>query len=372
MLLKNLDDMDAKLVSIIMPAYNGEKFVEQAIESVIAQTYSKWELVVVDDGSEDRTASILSAFKDSRIKYFYQENKGQASALNHGLDVAQGDYITTLDVDDWLTPNSVFDRVYFLDTHPEFGVVYGDGVYCDINGNPLMRFSENRVGDVTGNVYDALIATPFFGTGGNVMVRREAFENDHIRYDESIIWCQDYDVYIRIAEQTAFGVIDAVLIWYRLHDTNMTMSMPAGRRLESLIQMKNKALSSRRFSDVSMGSKIKFFHQFLVYDLAFRVNDQKLVIESDHFRALPQSQQARLLRLVANHYLFFGENVEFAGTLLDSSWALDPLSLKTVLTLISARLHPELAKWMLRQWQHWSMQDQKYDSPFEMATRNKK
>ena len=223
--------METKLVSIIMPAYNGEIFIKEAVESVVAQTYSNWELIVVDDGSTDNTASIIKAYEDPRIRYVYQENRGQAAALNRGLDLARGDYITTLDTDDWFTNNSIADRVQFLNQEHEIGVVYGDGIYCDVDGKPLMSFSENRVGDVVGDVYDVIISAPFFGTGGNVMVRRDVFENYHIRYDESLVWCQDYDIYIRIAEKVAFGVIGTAIIWYRLHEANMTMSMPIGTPL---------------------------------------------------------------------------------------------------------------------------------------------
>src|SRR5215510_7816825 len=99
--------MESSLVSVIMPAYNGERFIKQAIESVFAQTYPNWELIVVDDGSTDNTVQIISSFADSRIVYIHQENRGQAAALNHGLGIARGKYITTLDVDDWLTPNSL-------------------------------------------------------------------------------------------------------------------------------------------------------------------------------------------------------------------------------------------------------------------------
>lgn len=350
-----------------MPAYNGEKFIKQAIESVLAQTYQHWELIVVDDGSTDNTASIIKSYIDPRIKLVHQENRGQAAALNHGLDLARGDYITTLDTDDWFTVNSIADRVYFLDRVPKYGVVYGDGIYCDIEGKSLMRFSENRIGDVTGDVYDVLIGTPFFGTGGNVMVRRDAFESYDIRYDESIVWCQDYDVYIRLAEHVAFGVVDAVTIWYRLHEANMTMSMPKDRRLESFIRMKYKILSSPRFSSLSTNSRVKFFYQFLIYDLSNRLEDQKTLIKGDQFRLLQRKEQARLIRQAAIYHLLNGENIEFARELLNTAWALQPYNTKTGLVLILTYIHPSLAQWIVSRWQHWNRQRGIYRSPFQIA-----
>ena len=357
------------LVSILMPAYNGEVYIQQAIESVTAQTYPNWELIVVDDGSTDNTAKILAAYKDPRIQYTYQENRGQAAALNRGLDLAQGEYITTLDTDDWYSPNSLLDRASFLDKNSEFGVVYGDGYYCDVTGKVLQRFSQYRIGNIDGDVYDILIATPFFGTGGNVMVRREVFETYQIRYDESIVWCQDYDIYIRIAEKAAFGVVDTVTIWYRLHEANMTMAMPRGRRLESLIRTKFKVLASPRFEATPTPHKIEFFYKLLAQDLQGRLEDQTTVIEHTQFRTLPKKQQARLMRLVANDYLLRGEHVEFARSCLRKAGALVPYDPKTASSAMVAYLPPTITKFAL-QWRR-KMNLQKKDtdhSPFEMIT----
>ena len=359
--------MNDKLVSVIMPAYNGEDFIEKAVQSMLGQSYSNWELIVVDDGSTDKTASIIKSFTDPRIIYVYQENRGQASALNHGLSISKGDYITTLDTDDWFTVNSIMDRVQFLNQHSDFGVVYGDGIYCDVDAKPLMRFSEHRINNVTGDVFDILITTPFFGTGGNVMVRRDVIGDRNIQYDESIVWCQDYDIYIRIAEYATFGVIDAVTIWYRLHEANMTMSMPKGRRLESYIRMKYKVLSSSRFLSVSEEFKGKFFYWLLVFDLAHRVDEQTAIIKGTHFRGMSKPQQVRLLRLVANNYLMTGEEIKFAKELLLHAWLLQPFGLKTLLALFLAYLHPGLSKWVLNWRQQRMRQNRQYNSPLQMA-----
>jgi glycosyltransferase involved in cell wall biosynthesis len=359
--------MKPVLVSILMPAYNGEVYIEQAIESVIAQTHQNWELIIVDDGSTDSTAAIVTGFKDPRIRYTYQENRGQAAALNRGLEMARGDYVTTLDTDDWLTSNSLLDRANFLDQHPEIGVVYGDGYYCDVTGKPLRRFSEHRVGDVVGDVYDTLITTPFFGTGGNVMVRRQIFDQYEIRYDESIVWCQDYDIYIRIAEKAAFGVVDAPTLWYRMHDTNMTMSMHPRRRLESLIQTRFKVLASQRFAQVSGRPKIRFFYQLLVQELHGRVEAQTTVVESPHFQSLPKREQARLLRLTANDYLFWGDHLDFARVWLRKARCLAPFDPKTFAASALASLNPDLTRRIVRYWRQIRSQNQKQYNPFDVA-----
>jgi glycosyltransferase involved in cell wall biosynthesis len=354
------------LVSIVMPAFNGEKFIQQAVDSVLSQTYSNWELIIVDDGSTDNTAEIIRRYSgDSRIRTVHQENKGQASALDHGLDLARGEYVTTLDTDDWYTPNSLLDRASYLKDHLEFGAVYGDGIYCDVNGKPLKHFSEYRIGNVTGDVYDTLVTSPFFGTGANVMIRQEILEKYQIRYDETIFWCQDLDFYIRVAENCSFGIVDSIIVWYRIHQANMTMSAPEGRKLESLIRTKKKVLLSSRFEGTSLPAKNAFFHQFLMVDLYGRLDDQEAVIKNKSFLSLPQKDQAEIMRLVANQYLSLGRNTEFARDWISRAFHLAPFDVKTMLSALLALLNPELIKLILGWRRRRNDQNISNHSPFE-------
>jgi glycosyltransferase involved in cell wall biosynthesis len=349
-----------------MPAFNGENFIQQAIESVISQTYPNWELIIVDDGSTDATAGMIHRYSDeARIRSVYQENKGQASALNHGLDLAVGEFVTTLDTDDWFTSNSLLDRVNYLKNHPEFGTVYGDGFYCDVNEKILKRFSEYRIGNITGDVYDTLITSSFFGTGANVMIRREILEKFHIRYDETIFWCQDLDLYIRVAEKCMFGLVDSMIVWYRIHKTNMTMSAPHGRRLESLIRTKNKVLSSVRFETTRLSAKTSFFLQFLRADLQGRPDDQTAILKNKIFLSLPKSHQARIIRLVANQYLSLGKNEEFVKDWLIKAWRLSPLDMKIVLSILLSSLNPSLVKRIMGWWRQRTNRGVSNHSPFE-------
>ncbi len=223
--------IQSELVSIITPVYNGEKYLRQAIESVLNQTYHHWELVIIDDGSTDNTDSIIKSYDDPRIKYTYQENRGQAAALNHGLNLALGDYVTTLDADDWYPPNSLGDRVEFLNHNPNFGAVYGDGNYCNEVGENLLKFSEHMPNGISGDVYDMLIVSPFYGTGATVLIRKSTLDQNKIVYDETIFWCQDWDFYIRVAANATFGYVNTITIQYRLHGEGMTLAMPEGNRL---------------------------------------------------------------------------------------------------------------------------------------------
>ena len=359
--------MEPDLVSVIMPVFNGERFLQQAIDSMLAQTYPNWELVVVDDGSTDGTRRIVHAYEEARIRYHYQDNRGQAAALNRGLELAQGVLITTLDADDWLAPGSLADRVDYLHANPSHAAVYGDGYYCDSAGKPLLRFAEHMatVG-VTGDVFDTLIVSPFYGTGASVLVRRLALEKNNIRYDESIVWCQDWDFYIRLAALEPFGFTPQILVYYRLHEAGMTVSMPGGRRLESLLRLRKKALASRRFQDTRLAQKIAFFYDYLIVDLADRTAEQSEVFESEYFLVLPPGERSRLLRLAANQYLLQNTHLITAREWLRKAWQLSPFDLKTILVSLSTAVNPRLARLILRSRQRYQGGQAKV-SPFELA-----
>lgn len=359
--------MNPNLVSVIMPAYNGEPFITKAIESVLAQTYPNWELIVVDDGSTDNTAKIVSSFQDSRMVYVFQENCGQAAALNHGLELARGKYITTLDVDDWFDPNSLGERAVFLDDHDDYDVVYGDGVFCDKDGNRLKLFSELRASEVTGDVFGVMLSNSFFGTGANVMVRKSALEKYEIRYDTSIVWCQDYDLYLRLAEKCKWGYVNSIMVWYRLHHENMTVTMPSGRRLESLVRTKLKALASKRFAAIPYSQKVSFFYYILLNDLANDLKRQKDLLNHSQFKTLHKTDQARIIRLSASHFLSTRQNMKEVRELLRTSLRLNPFDWKTIFVLILAYLNKGPFKWLFDSWREMKIRNQSVPSPFDQV-----
>jgi glycosyltransferase involved in cell wall biosynthesis len=361
-----MDNTQAGLVSILMPVYNGEQYLRQAIDSTLKQTYPLWELVVVDDGSTDSTSTIVQSYSDPRIRYTYQENRGQAAALNHGLELARGEFITTLDADDWLDADSLQNRVVCLLAHLEIGVAYGDGHYCNAVGEPVLRFTEHMPSGQEGDVYDTLIVSPFYGTGAAVLVRRQVLEQFQIRYDETIDWCQDWDFYIRLAEKTHFGFTPAIAINYRLHSSGMTLTMPTGRRLESLIRLRFKVLASPRLLAVPEALKVAFFYDFLIKDLHGRVAEQTQVFESPVFRLLSPRQASRLLRLTAIEYLIEMKEIRTVRRWLVTAWVQAPFDPRNAVAVILCSLSPALAKKAVLRWKQ-SHGLSKQVSPFEMV-----
>lgn len=347
----------SSLVSVIMPAYNGEKYIKQAIQSVVNQSHRNWELLIIDDGSTDGTAEIVLAFDDSRIHYIFQENRGQAAALNHGLDLAVGVYVTTLDVDDWYTLNSLQERVEFLEQNSNYDVVYGDGYYCDIDGKVLGHFSQNLNSNLDGDVYDVLINNSFFGTGSNVMIRRSVFEKYQLRYDTTIKYCQDFDLYVRVAEHVSFGSIKSPTVWYRIHEDNMTISMSRAERNVFRYKAFQKIIQSTRFKRVPIQHKIGFYFNLLIYVLYGREDEQLKLLNSKDFQDLPAHEQGRIIRLTANIYIVEAKNINFASHLLSTALSINRLDIKTLIVRILLWLSPTITRLLLMGWQEYSRFD---------------
>jgi glycosyltransferase involved in cell wall biosynthesis len=334
------------LVSIVMPVYNGEKYIKEALNSVLAQSYPYWELVIIDDGSTDTTAEIITNINDSRVRYIFQENRGQAFALNHGLEEIKGDYYCSLDADDCMPVDSLHSRVTYLNNHSECGAVHADGYFCDENMNPGMAYTHGGAQKSSGDIYGDLINATLFANG-TVMIRCDIIRENHLRYDESIVWCQDLDFDIRVAEICDFGYVDYPCQMYRVHSDNMTVSMPTGRRLDSLIRTKFKVLSASKFTSVASEKKFKYFYEFFVKDLHNRLDDQKQILNNEHFLELPQESRAQLLRYSASRYLSEGKNLPVANKYLRLSKINNPFDIKTRLLIILISIHPDFARWIL-------------------------
>jgi hypothetical protein len=257
----------------------------------------------------------------------------------------------------------------FLDSYPQYDVVYGDGIFCDKDGNQLKRFSELRTGDVTGDVFDVMLSNSFFGTGANVMVRKSTLEKHHIRYDESIVWCQDYDLYLRLAEKCQFGYVDSLMVWYRLHQDNMTITMPSGRRKESLIRVKLKALASARFNKTPNLQKNYFFHELMIHDLDNDIKRQKDLMDHLQFQTLPKYDQARLIRLCASVYLSARQNIKEVRELLRKSLRLNAFDAKTIFVIILAYFNKGPIEWVFNSWRDRKLRNQSISSPFDQIKR---
>jgi glycosyltransferase involved in cell wall biosynthesis len=209
------------LVSVIMPAYNAGRHIAESIESVQAQTFGDWELIVVDDGSADNTREVVERFADAdaRVRYVYRPNGGQAAARNTGLGEAKGDLIAFLDADDLWLPEKLEAQLAVLE---ETGVelVYTDGYIFNDEGpvSPEERF-HILPGEARGvEMFRTLFASNRIGTL-SVLVKREALDAVGL-FDENRAYqnCEDYDLWMRLAKWGAgFYGMEEKLMRYRRH-----------------------------------------------------------------------------------------------------------------------------------------------------------
>jgi glycosyltransferase involved in cell wall biosynthesis len=207
---------DPLLVSVVIPCYDQAHFLCEAIESVLAQTYPHFEVVVVDDGSNDNTAAVVNRYPG--IRYIRQQNQGLAAARNTGLQHSIGDRLVFLDADDRLMPHALEVGRSSLKDHSECAFVYGHSRFMSFDGLQFHRQPRPRI---QGDYYLALLrGCPIFAPA-SVMYRREVFESV-TGFEPSLSPAADYDLYYRIARQFPIYCHGEVIAEYRKHGTSMT------------------------------------------------------------------------------------------------------------------------------------------------------
>jgi glycosyltransferase involved in cell wall biosynthesis len=204
-------------VSVILPTYNRARYIGDSIRSVISQTYTNIEIIVVDDGSNDDSGKIISSFQDSRIKYFYQENQGRSVARNYALRIARGEYITFQDSDDLYLSNKIELQVNYLDTHPETAMVY-TSAYC-IDGEGI-TLNYKYEATVSGFIYKKIaFFLPVTITLPTVMARREVFDKVG-GFDEKMHRFEDTDMWRRISKCYKIDAMHEYTCKLRTHEDN--------------------------------------------------------------------------------------------------------------------------------------------------------
>jgi glycosyltransferase involved in cell wall biosynthesis len=208
----------APLVSVVIPTYNYGRFVTEAVDSALAQTYSPVEVIVVDDGSTDDTRERLAAYGE-RVRYIFQKNEGLSAARNAGMSAARGELIALLDSDDGFHPRKLEYQVRYLSEHPHVGLVGTDclvdasGRWPDISTPPPARM-------VT--LDDVVVRVPFCPS--SVLLRRSCFEEVGF-FDPKVSAAADRDYWIRASARAGMACLGGELTFYRIHPGSMTRNV---------------------------------------------------------------------------------------------------------------------------------------------------
>jgi glycosyltransferase involved in cell wall biosynthesis len=221
------------LVSIIIPVYNGEKFIKETLESIFEQTFQDFEIIIVDDGSIDGTRNILEQYA-GKVTYIFQENSGPSRARNTAIKIAKGKYVAFLDGDDLWTPNKLELQIGYMESHPYIGMVFAD----------MMTFNESGVIQASylksikrKNFYSILLAEqhelkdPFsmllyanFIPTGTVIIRKVCMDDIGF-FDENISSVEDLDMWMRTSIFCKVGFVPCVLKKKRDHEGNISKDL---------------------------------------------------------------------------------------------------------------------------------------------------
>ncbi len=209
-------------VSVIIPCYNAEVFIEQTIASVLNQTYADFQLVIVNDGSTDGTGQVVRQFNDPRIVYHAQTNVGVADARNKGMALATGKYIAFLDADDLYFRDNLAEKVHFLSNNPEIPVVHAQEVkFASVSGRSIEVIT-GKGGWVLTNLLE-MSGTVIHSPSSVVMTKELA---DRLRgFDSRLSTSADWEYWVRIALQAPIGFIRKPLTGYRVHDGQMHLNI---------------------------------------------------------------------------------------------------------------------------------------------------
>lgn len=237
-------------ISVIMPAYNAETYIKEAIDSILSQTYGDFELIVLNDCSKDRTEEIILSYTDPRIVYLKNpQNMGVAATLNRGLAVAGGTYIARMDADDISLPERFAQQVAFLDANPQVAVLGTNSETFDENGPLYTGWSATNPAQMKVDLlFSCGVAHP------SVMMRKAVIQQLG-GYDPEFEGMEDYDLWCRVAEHHGVTTLEDILLRYRVHSGQVTKN-PSKKYMERLRRLKLRQLGQLGISADNPGVEL--------------------------------------------------------------------------------------------------------------------
>ena len=209
------------LISIIMNCYNGEKYLKQAINSILEQTYKNWEIIFWDNQSSDESAKIFKDYKDERLKYFLANSHTEVlyKARNFALKKANGEYIAFLDTDDWWVPTKLEKQIPLFSDH-EVGLVYGNVWLFFDKKNKKKIYKKTKL--PTGKILNELLNDYVIGSPTYV-IRKKSLEKLEYFFNDNFHIIGDFDVNIRLAAKFKIDCIQSPVAYYRKHNKNISL-----------------------------------------------------------------------------------------------------------------------------------------------------
>jgi glycosyltransferase involved in cell wall biosynthesis len=253
-------------ISVIIPTYNRSHLIGKSIQSVLNQTYSNFELIVVDDGSTDGTGEVVKAINDKRLKYILcNKNIGAAAARNVGIRLAKGDFIAFQDDDDEWLPKKLEKQIEIIEkSSPEVGVVYT--ALCRKKGNKNIYIPSKSKKTKKGNIHKSLLEGNFVSTQ-TIFVRRDCFEIAGM-FDENLPRLQDWELVIRLSKYYLFELIDEPLVLSYYTPQSISSNQKA-------LVIALEIILSKHFEDLKLNNSLSTFYSMIGHQLCLNMDFER-------------------------------------------------------------------------------------------------
>ena len=255
--------VQSPVVSVVIPCYNHGRYLPVAIESVLNQTYSHVEIIVVDDGSTDNTKEVAHRYED--VIYIWQKNRGLSASRNTGIKNATGKYVTFLDADDWLYPNALVNNLKYLQQDDRIAFV--SGAYDEVL--ELKNYVDECRNKISSNHYKELLHANYIGMISTVLFHSWVLEE--FLFDETLKACEDYDLFLKITRKYPVLHHTEKIAAYRKHGTNMSLdfSIMLSSALKALEHQKPNLQTAIEFGNYKEGRRHwKNYYAQKVYERA--------------------------------------------------------------------------------------------------------
>jgi glycosyltransferase involved in cell wall biosynthesis len=266
-------------ISVIIPLYNHGKYIEEAVNSVLTQSFADFELIIINDGSADNSEDVVRNIKDDRIRYFYQENQGAHKTINRGIQLAKGEYITILNSDDVYYANRLEEFLKILESDSSINAVFSHIEFINDQGNSIkykIGAEDNWKGhdpetSLKGekNIFLALLSGNFLVTTSNLFCRKSVFDN--LGLFSNLKYAHDYEFFLKLCYSYKVFIVEKALLKYRIHETNTVKENEAAVSFEVGIVLANVFLTYDipnifENKDKIYDNMLKFFNSVSTYN----------------------------------------------------------------------------------------------------------
>ncbi len=272
------------LVSVLMPVYNAEKHLREAMDSILQQSHQNLEFVIVNDGSTDGSEAIILSYKDPRIRLLVNpENKGLIYSLNHGIAACKGTYIARMDADDTCMPERLAEQVAFMEQHPEVGVCGCDYTQFSDSGEQSFRAL---------SVHDEILSQMIFNSSvvhPSLMLRRSVLQDFDPVFNPGYHHSEDYELWSRLILHTQFSAVHRLLFRYRIHAAQVTQKH-SGQQQLSASRVRKELLGKLGFSYTEQ--EVELLSQMAAHRL-FDTKEQLNLLEQFLEKLIIQNDQSK-------------------------------------------------------------------------------